>query len=234
MKRLLVCACLCVAMSFATLAQRPATDSVERYVSDFARLGKLSAKNPASVEALYGYAMFYFDNSHPLRNLPLAMIYIRQAEERHLALLQGTDMSEVGDLARKGITISSLRQAKQAIATAAQNTVEVRTDMTAKEIDAYLEVFGNDEQMVRMLRERRFTQVYNDDLAIGTAESYYHFIESYPGTTEAGSFVGRKPAYSCRGRCSGRTLCNESVGDACRSQMPQQDGLCQSIGGEYA
>lgn len=185
MKRLLVCACLCVAMSFATLAQRPATDSVERYVSDFARLGKLSAKNPASVEALYGYAMFYFDNSHPLRNLPLAMIYIRQAEERHLALLQGTDMSEVGDLARKGITISSLRQAKQAIATAAQNTVEVRTDMTAKEIDAYLEVFGNDEQMVRMLRERRFTQVYNDDLAIGTAESYYHFIESYPGTTEA-------------------------------------------------
>lgn len=185
MKRLLVCACLCVAMSFTAMAQRPVADSVERYVSEFARLGKLYAKNPSSVEALYGYAMFYFDNSHPLRNLPMAMIYIRQAEERHLALLQGTDMRELSDLARKDITITTLRQAKQAIAMAAQNTVEVRTDMTADEIDAYLEVFGDDEQMVHLLRERRFRQVYNDDLAGATAESYYHFIESYPGTAEA-------------------------------------------------
>lgn len=185
MKRLLACTCLCVAMSFAAMAQRPATDSVERYVVEFARLGKLYAKNPLSVEALCGYAMFYFDNSHPLRNLPLAMWYIRQAELRQMTLLQGTDMKELTDLARKGITISTLRQAEQAIATAAWNTVEVRTDMTSEEIDAYFEVFGDNEQMARMLRERRFQQVYNDDLATATAESYYHFVESYPGTTEA-------------------------------------------------
>lgn len=185
MKRLLAYACLCVVMSFSAMSQRPATDSVERYVAEFARLGKLYAKNPLSVEALYGYAMFYFDNSHPLRNLPMAMMYVRQAEARQMALLQGTDMSELSDLARKGITIGTLRQAKQAIATAARNTVEVRTDMTAGEIDAYLEVFGDDEQMVRLLRERRFQQVYNDDLAGATAETYYHFIESFPGTAEA-------------------------------------------------
>lgn len=155
------------------------------YQERFTRLNKAYAKEPDNVENLYNMSMFYFDNSHPMRNLPMAMKYIQRAEKKHIELLEENKLGELTRLARKNITLTSIRQAKQAISDAAYNTLEVRTDMTRVELDTYLDAFGIDIELVRLLRQRRINQVYDEDLRKGTAEAYYHFIDIYPGTREA-------------------------------------------------
>ena len=57
--------------------------------------------------------------------------------------------------------------------------------MSRVELDTYLDAFGIDIELVRLLRQRRINQVYDEDLRKGTAEAYYHFIDIYPGTNEA-------------------------------------------------
>lgn len=180
MKRPLLIALLCLLVA-AAAAQTPADD----YRARFTEVNRAYAKNPTDVEALYNMAVFYFDNSHPLRNLPLAMDYIRRAEAEHINLLETNKIKRLTQLGKVGIDLTSLRQLKQAIATAAANTVQNRSDMTAAEIDAYLEAFGDNKEVARHLRQRRLRQVYQEDLAVGTPEACHHFIATYPGTGEA-------------------------------------------------
>ena len=174
----------CVLATVA-MAQVSPSDALVDYQERFTRLNKAYAKEPDNVENLYNMAMFYFDNSHPMRNLPMAMKYIQRAEAKHIELLENDKIGELTRLTRKNITLTSLRQAKQAINDAAYNTLEVRTDMSRVELDAYLDAFGIDMELVRLLRQRRINQVYEEDLRKGTAEAYYHFIYNYPGTEEA-------------------------------------------------
>lgn len=174
----------CVVVSCA-MAQALPEELKGDYQDRFTRLNKAYAKEPDNVENLYNMSMFYFDNSHPMRNLPMAMKYIQRAEKRHIELLEDNKLGELTRLARKNITLTTIRQAKQAISDAAYNTLEVRTDMSRVELDTYLDAFGIDIELVRLLRQRRINQVYDEDLRKGTAESYYHFIDIYPGTREA-------------------------------------------------
>ena len=170
----------------ATLAaQTEVEDTSSSYEARFTRLNRAYAKSPNDVEALYNMALFYFDNSHPMRNLPMAMKYVQRAEAKHIELLENDKLGELTRLARKNITLQSIRQTKQAISDAAYNTLEMRTDMTRVELDTYLDAFGIDIELVRLLRQRRINQVYDEDLRKGTAQSYYHFIDIYPGTHEA-------------------------------------------------
>ena len=180
----------CVLATVA-MAQVSPSDALVDYQERFTRLNKAYAKEPDNVENLYNMAMFYFDNSHPMRNLPMAMKYIQRAEAKHIELLENDKIGELTRLTRKNITLTSLRQAKQAINDAAYNTLEVRTDMSRVELDAYLDAFGIDMEIVRLLRQRRINQVYEEDLRKGTAEAYYHFIYNYPGTEEAGQMEER-------------------------------------------
>lgn len=175
----------CCLLASATMAQNSLMDSIGDYQSRFTRLNRAYAKSPDNVEALYKLAQFYFDNSHPMRNLPMAMKYIQRAETCHVKLIEDDHTGELARLVRNGITLTSIRQTKQAIIDAAYNTLEMRTDMTGVELDTYLDAFGIDMELVRLLRQRRINQVYDDCLKKGTAESYYHFIEVYPGTTES-------------------------------------------------
>lgn len=173
------------AVAAIAMAQVSPGDALIDYQERFTRLNKAYAKEPDNVENLYNMSMFYFDNSHPMRNLPMAMKYIQRAEAKHIELLEKDKYGELTRLARKNITLTSLRQAKQAISDAAYNTLEVRTDMSRVELDTYLDAFGIDIELVRLLRQRRINQVYEEDLHKGTAEAYYHFIYNYPGTKEA-------------------------------------------------
>ena len=173
------------AMAAISMAQVSPSDALIDYEERFTRLNKAYAKEPDNVENLYNMAMFYFDNSHPMRNLPMAMKYIQRAEAKHIELLENDKLGELTRLARKNITLTTLRQTKQAISDAAYNTLEVRTDMSRVELDTYLDAFGIDIELVRLLRQRRINQVYDEDLRKGTAEAYYHFIFNYPGTREA-------------------------------------------------
>ncbi len=184
MKKLLTILGCCLAATI-TMAQSTLADSLANYQARFTKLNKAYAKDPDNVEALFNLAQFYFDNSSPMRNLPMAMKYIQRAEQCHIMLIEKDKTGELGRLVEKNITISTIRQTKQAITDAAYNTLELRTDMTRVELDTYLDAFSIDMNMVRLLRQRRINQVFDEDLKKGTAESYYHFIDIYPGTEES-------------------------------------------------
>ncbi len=184
MKKLILILSCCV-LATASMAQNDLLDSLSDYHARFTKLNKAYAKSPDNVEALYNLAQFYFDNSHPMRNLPMAMKYIQRAEACHIKLIEDNHTGELARLVRNDITLTTIRQTKQAIIDAAYNTIEVRTDMTGVELDTYLDAFGIDMELVRLLRQRRINQVYDDCLKKGTAESYYHFMEVYPGTKES-------------------------------------------------
>lgn len=184
MKRLLLIIGCCMAAVVAT-AQETLPGGTESIEARFSRLGKAYAKSPDDVEVLYNLALFYFDNSNPMRNLPVAMEYIMTAEKRHIWLLENGKNSELRRLLRNDITIVTIRQLEQAILSAAHNTVEARTDMTRGEIDSYLRTFSFDAELVSLLRQRRIDCIYEEDLKKATAESYYHYIDLFPGTRES-------------------------------------------------
>ena len=184
MKRLLLIIGCCLAAVVAT-AQETLPGGTESIEARFSRLGKAYAKSPDDVEVLYNLALFYFDNSNPMRNLPVAMEYIMTAEKRHIWLLENGKNSELRRLLRNDITIVTIRQLEQAILSAAHNTVEARTDMTRGEIDSYLRTFSFDAELVSLLRQRRIDCIYEEDLKKATAESYYHYIDLFPGTRES-------------------------------------------------
>ena len=184
MKKLLMILMACLLATVA-MAQALPDEQKGDYQERFTRLNKAYAKDPNNVENLYNMSMFYFDNSHPMRNLPMAMKYIQRAEAEHVKLLDDNKLGELTRLARKNITLTSLRQTKQAISDAAYSVLELRTDMDRVELDTYLDAFDIDINIVRLLRQRRINQVYDEDLRKGTVASYYHFIYNYPGTREA-------------------------------------------------
>ncbi|MBP5547052.1 MAG: hypothetical protein J6X59_07260 [Bacteroidales bacterium] len=189
MKKFLLLIGCCVA-TVAAVAQEPLT-ATEDFDARFARHSKAYAQSPEDVEALYNLAQFYFDNSNPMRNLPVAMGYILKAEKRHVWLIENDKNSELRRLLRSNITIATIRQLKHSIYEAALNTVNARTDMSMEEIDSYLDAFGFDPNLVSRLQQQRIDRIYEEDLRQGTAESYYHYIDLYPGTRESELMEGR-------------------------------------------
>ena len=168
-----------------------AQETAEDLDARFTQLHKAYAQSPDDVEALYNLAVFYFDNSNPMRNLPLAMDYIQRAEQRHVWLIENNKNGDLRRLLRSGITINTIQQQGQAIISAARHTVDLRVDMPKEEIDCYLEAFGFDMAMVNQLKHRRIERIYEEDLKEGTVESYYHYIKLYPGTREAEQMESR-------------------------------------------
>lgn len=189
MRRLLLF-CICFT-TLAVVAQTPTEPEVDGYSKRLSELGAALANNPSDVETLYGLALFYFDNSNPMRNLPVAMQYIQKTETNHIALLNDNRISELTKLVKKGIDLNAIRQTKQAIAEAARRKVKSQSNMGWAEMDIYQDVFGSDPEVVRSLRQRRFNLAYREDLEAGTAESYYHFMTRYPGTNEAEQMESR-------------------------------------------
>lgn len=155
------------------------------YQTRFAALSRAYAKNPRSVEALYNLTQFYFDNAHPMRNLPLAMQFATMTEEWHTYLLQNDKVNELIRLQRNNITLPVIRELRQAIADAALNTVRLRTDMDEAELDAYAATFGDDAELMKLVRQRRFVLLYDNTVASGTADQCYDFITTYPGIAES-------------------------------------------------
>lgn len=190
MKRLLL-VLGCCAVASAAVAQADLPETSDSLRVRFSQLNKAYAKAPNNVEALYNLAMFYFDNSNPMRNLPMAMMYISRAEERQVKLLETNEHRELSRLVRSDITITTIRQARKAIAGAALNAVKGRTDMSREELEMYYAAFGSDINIGRMLRQRWIKLEYEECLKKGTVESYYGFIEKYPGLTESEELENR-------------------------------------------
>lgn len=188
--RLLLTIGYCLAAA-ATMGQGVLPDTAMDYNARFTELNKAYVTSPTDVKVMCEMALFYFDNSNPLRNLPMAMDYIQRAERHQVWLIEHNENGELRRLLRNGITIASIRQTKQAIGEAARNTVKARFDMSKDDIDAYITAFGSDAELVGLLRQRRIDRDYEEDLQKGTAESYYHYIELYTGTTEAGLMENR-------------------------------------------
>ena len=177
---------LILMMTFCLLAVGvQAQNPDESYDARFVRLSRAYARNPRGVENAYQLSLFYFDNSNPLRNLPLAMRYVAIAEDQHVDLLQRNRVSDLVKLQRNGITLVTIRDLRMAIADAAAESVKLRTDLTMAEIDSYLETFGENEELAKLLRSRRYKLIFADVLAHGNADACYDFITTYSGTSEA-------------------------------------------------
>ena len=157
----------------------------EGYEVRFSTLCRTYAREPHSVEAIYNLALFYFDNSHPMRNLPLASRYAALAEEEHVDLLQRNRISDLVKLQRNGITLTTIRDLRKAIADAAVESVRLRNDLAMAEIDTYLEAFGDNADFAKLLRARRYQLISKEVTANGNADECYRFITTYPGTIEA-------------------------------------------------
>ena len=114
MKKLLLTLASCLLVLSAT-AQSSSADSLGDYEARFTKLHKAYAKSPKDVETLFNLAHFYFDNSNPMRNLPMAMKYIQSTEKQHIRLIEADKTGELTRLVRNGITLISIRQTKQSI-----------------------------------------------------------------------------------------------------------------------
>ena len=211
---------LAITLSVAAVAQTLPND----YAARFAEVSSAYAKHPDNVEALYNMALFYFDNSHPMRDLAQAMTYARRAEERHIFLLEKNKIRELTRLGRKGIDLTSLRQLKQAVAAAARNAVAIRTDMSLAEIDAYLEAFDGDADLMRQLRQLRIRRVYDEAVAMGTPEAWYRFSQDYPGTAEASRMEDRLRE-AAPSLFAGATT--DAAVDAVTARFPQSAAMAQ-------
>lgn len=188
-KLLLFLVCTLTVLAAATQEVVPA--KVDDYEARFTKLNKAYAKTPDDVETLYGLALFYFDKANPMRNLPMAKNFIQRTEECHIKLIEDNRISKLTRLVHVGITLQTIRSTKQDIINAVHDAIEKRGDMNAAELDAYLEAFASEPDLVRMLRRHRISLVYSEDLRKATPESYYHFIETYPGTTESEQMENR-------------------------------------------
>ena len=162
------------------------------YNARFTELSRAFARNPQDEVTLYNLALFYFDNSNPMRNLPQAIEYVRLTEQRHVDLLERNRVRDLVQLQRNNnITLTTIRDLKQAIHSAAMETVRLHDDLTMAELDHYLEHFSDNADLVRLLRTRRYQLVYNNHLASGSAADCYSFMLTYPGTAEAERIEGR-------------------------------------------
>lgn len=168
-----------------------AQDDGDDYAARFTYLHRAFARNPQDEETLYNLALFYFDNSNPMRNLPMAIDYVRLAEERHADLLLRDRVRDLVQLQRKGITLNSIRELRQAVHAAALETVQLHDDLSMTEIDTYLDHFADNADLVKLLRTRRYGLIFDDLMARGSAAECYAFLQSYPGTSEAEQLENR-------------------------------------------
>lgn len=143
------------------------------------------AQSPEAVDALFDMAMLYFDNSLPLRNLPLAMTFAKRAEFNYLTLMQNNRNSELTRLLRRGILLATVSQLKESVRDAAYNRLTLHDDLDVAELDAYLDVFADDPQIVDLARQHRIKKVYEAEMKKGTITAYYNIIETFPHTEEA-------------------------------------------------
>lgn len=182
MKRALATLAFFLAL-FSAHAQRTDTAGFDMR---FGGIMNAYAKSPEAVDALFDMAMLYFDNSLPMRNLPLAMTFASKAVENYSALvMEDKNHRELTRLLRRGIVLSTLQHLKESVREAALNNVRLNDGLDLVELDAYLEVFADDAEIVGIVRQRRIGLVYDADMKEATPQSYYHIIASYPGTKEA-------------------------------------------------
>ena len=176
---------LTLLLAITLIACASAQNSKKTYGEQFARLQKAYAKAPDDVETLFNLSVFYSDTLNPMSNLPSAMQHIEKAEKNQIDLLDRDKIGELTRLARKNITLGTIRTQKQTVKDIAYKTLESNVDMSDIEMESYMNAFHLDASMVRMLRQRMLNKVMQKDIATGTPESYYHFINIYRGTAEA-------------------------------------------------
>ncbi|MBQ0015882.1 MAG: hypothetical protein KBT04_02735, partial [Bacteroidales bacterium] len=124
----------------------------------------------------------------PIRNLPLAMQHITQAETQFIRILNDNkSYREASRLIRQHVNLTMLRNKRQQIAQMAQTDVNSNSQMTSAEIEHYADAFSTDPLIGKTLRKQRLHRNYERAKQLGTVEAYYTFVENYMGTSEADS-----------------------------------------------
>ena len=197
MKKALAITMLGILLCGVAASQSITGDSID-YETRFVEANRMYANNPESVSALFNMAMFYLDNSNPMRNLPTAMRFAQKTENNYIKLMMEEDRSELKKLLRGGITLAVVRELRETVRTAAYSILSQRRDISSVELDDYISAFEGDPDIIPLLRQRRIEQIFSEDLETGTPESFYHTITTFPGTSEA--TVMEEMLAKCAGR----------------------------------
>ncbi len=216
---------LCCLLALPSVGQIPVEIPQGDGNDRFTEVHRAYAQDPSDVEALYNMALYYFDNSTSMRNLPTAMRYIRKAEEQQVYLLENNKIRKLTKLTKKGIDIMLLRQTKQNIHEAARQYLSLQPRLTDVEIDEYFDVFGNDREMAKVLRQMRMRQIYDESLRQATPEAYYNYFVTYPGTVEADQMeeLLRQEVSTIFASCA-----SEAAVDSVAARYPQSSAVQQA------
>lgn len=164
-------------------AQTPNTD----YQAQYTKTYKAYVQNPDNVANMMAMAEFYSQTGNPMRNLSMAMKYVRQAEEKYVAMVEdNSQYREVTRLIKKKVTIASVRQLKQHIIEDARTYLaDTTTAISSPELNNLAVAFHSDATIMHLIETRRFQMVLSDTRKENTLAAYNAFVKKYKGTTEA-------------------------------------------------
>ena len=155
----------------------------------YTTLSTAYARNPDDVANLMELAHYYSHPDSPQRNFAAAATHLARAEALYTAWLQ--DRSRYRDLQKlikKGITLTLIRQQRQAVTEQAEAYVRSHAaSMGAMECEAYLAAFADHSAIADPLRLAQLAAQYRQVCAENTIDAYYQFILDHPGVPQTDS-----------------------------------------------
>lgn len=162
------------------------SDSSSYYKKQYVKIYKEYVSDPSDVATIVTLADFYSRMQNPMRNLPLAMQYIRQAESSYIEILADESRyRELNRLVRKKITITSIRQKKEEILNITKQYLESSPKMSDIEIDCFSEQFGQESIVSSLIKTLKINQLSRRIADNPTIDAYYIMVKDYGGTHEA-------------------------------------------------
>ena len=181
---------LFVAVAVAAFAEAGGdTNRVVYYQQQYAKLHEKYLKSPDDIANITALAYFYSEPDNPMRNLPLAMDYIKISESRYKELVgDRSRYREVNKLIRKGITLVELRQRRQMIADEARKSV--KQGLKPEEIEPYLRAFSGDIVICKDIAKQKSAYSYSKAIELNTEKAYKDFLDNNPNAAERDDVTG--------------------------------------------
>lgn len=163
-------------------------DSSAYYQKQYAKIYKEYVSDPSDVAVIVELADFYTCPGNFMRNLPLAMKYLREAESAYVTILSDDSRyRELNRLVRKKITITSIREQKSQVIAGVKNYLNTSPKLSDIEIECFVEQFENEPAVSQQIKALKITQLNRRTKDNPSLDNYYVFLKDYAGTQEADS-----------------------------------------------
>ena len=157
------------------------TNRFEHYRKVFSKLHKNYLNAPEDVANIAALAYFYSEPDNPMRNLPLAMDYIKISETQYRKLIDDKKRyRDVNKLIKKGFTIVELRQRRKMISDEARNYV--KNGLQPNETDAFMRAFADDKVIIKELSKQKSKHSCDNAIELNTEKAYKEYLDNPSNT----------------------------------------------------